>query len=150
MADFNRILQLLHFLSVCEYYMEYEGPLYFAYHFDFRGRYYYRSAVSPQSSALYRFMYHYGKYTTEQLRLIEGQYAKAQPTLEGLSPFLQRHIPQALTLLGEKGPLGVAQQHAVLWSLVALSKHRVKGRVVTTTLETMLERGLSVLAELTT
>ncbi len=40
-------------------------PIYFYFMFDFRGRLYYKSRISPQNSYLFRYIYDYGRKDIE-------------------------------------------------------------------------------------
>jgi hypothetical protein len=44
-------------------------PIYIPYYFDFRGRLYYNSPISPTSSKLMRMVYHYGIYSLKDLEI---------------------------------------------------------------------------------
>lgn len=49
----------------------FEKPFFLAYFFDFRGRLYSDSIISPIGNRIFRFLYHYGNYTTLELSNFE-------------------------------------------------------------------------------
>jgi len=44
----------------------FERPLYFYHMFDFRGRLYYKSRISPQNTYLFRYIYDYGVHEADE------------------------------------------------------------------------------------
>lgn len=63
----NKQLILLDFLMLGQFKNLFDRPLYFYFMFDFRGRLYYKSKISPQNTYLFRYIYDYGAYRQEYL-----------------------------------------------------------------------------------
>jgi DNA-directed RNA polymerase len=57
----SKQLLILDFLMLEQFTHLYNRPLYFYFIFDFRGRLYYKSKISPQSTYLFRYIYDYGQ-----------------------------------------------------------------------------------------
>jgi hypothetical protein len=62
---------LLIFFYLKKYDLIFKKPFYLSYFFDFRGRLYSDSVISPIGNRMFRFLYNYGLYSVEDLSLIE-------------------------------------------------------------------------------
>lgn len=65
-----------YFLLLVFFYLErfapvFDYPFFLTYFFDFRGRLYSDSLVSPMGNKIFRFLYNYGTYTTADLEIIK-------------------------------------------------------------------------------
>lgn len=63
----NKHILFTYLFFLLEVYKDYNGPLYFSYDFDYRSRCYYKSSVSPQGHSAYRFLFHYGSFSKNEL-----------------------------------------------------------------------------------
>jgi len=110
-------------------YEHYTGALYFTPFSDFRGRIYYKSVASPQSSWLYRFLYHFGPI--EQNSHISSNLLK-------VSPELQKIVEQTLE---------IPCTAALLWVLLSLG-FKLKTQILTINFkldaETLIYKGLEI------
>lgn len=133
----SKYLMLLDFLYLETQLYLFDRPLYFTTTFDFRGRIYLKSKISPQTSHLFRYIYDYGPQTTLK-NLGEGalpiNYSK-------LFFYLKTHIEQ-LPELDDNN------QRLFVWLFIELAK-LVKSKYITRydgrlTIEQFVELGVKI------
>lgn len=137
----NKTLILLDFILLGEQEAIFNKPLYFVHTFDFRGRIYLKSRISPQASYLFRYIYDYGPLKTGNSQNI-GAAAALPLEYERWFIFIAQHI-EWFNVLNE------ADKRLLFWLLIELAKI-VKNRFIKKYegklhIQQFLEIGLDVL-----
>lgn len=143
-ARFSYQLTLLIYFTFIATYRGYTGPLYFPCMYDFRGRYYYWSAVSPQGYAIYRYIFHYGAYSSKDLTAAWASYQdpRCKVLLDNITWALK-----AEELLG-LAPLEGVYRAGLLVCLLELGRLKRKEMPKEVTLASFISRGFEVLVEI--
>jgi hypothetical protein len=76
-SNYNKYL-LYYIFSQIKFELEYLKKFYLASSFDFRGRIYSHSNISPMGPSIFRYLYFYGYYSSEELKTIEFEHLKQE------------------------------------------------------------------------
>jgi uncharacterized protein YlxP (DUF503 family) len=115
-----------------------EEPVYFPFFFDFRGRFYYNSSVSPTTLKYVRYVFTYGYYTDSELN---------DNTLNAISHFISKH-KSYIEIVKKKYNISkssVKINESIFWTLISLGKIKIKKEKIKISIEEILDAAIDLL-----
>ncbi len=126
--DFSHSFVIKIYLEFIEFWRDYDGPMYFSTYFDFRGRYYYNSMVSPAQGWPFRFIYNFGDPSQNENKIV------------GILKN-EKHLPTIEKIEEKIGKLDEKNKNSLLWILISIGSITIKKRE-TIKEEEFIEEGL--------
>lgn len=117
--DFSYAFLIKIYLEFVEFFKDYDEALYFAIYFDFRGRYYHNSMVSPSNGWPFRFLYNFGLIKDNQKNNNILYILKNEDYSDILNSLEKR-----LGILNEK------QKNYALWILMSIGAITIKKKEI--------------------
>lgn len=114
--------------------------VYFPFYFDFRGRLYYDSPVSPTFFKFSRYIINYGNYSKEDLE--QNQKNKISPIIEKYEKII-KNVKTELNINKNFRKI----DESVFWCLISIGKIKIEKDKVEISVEDILKTGLNLLKE---